>query len=103
MKRCSKDAILVKFARTAAAVIIGSLLYTPPAFAELDIHEVQPWPIDSPTQLVIWGLGFDNPEILFGTHAVPLIIDDSEGNDSEGNMCTRWFGVFVGSVPGLDK
>ena len=37
------------------------------------IQEVQPWPVESPTQLVIWGEQFgSNPEIFLGTSSAPL-------------------------------
>ena len=43
------------------------------AQAAPQIQEVQPWPVDSPTQLVIWGEQFgDNPEIFLGTSSAPL-------------------------------
>ncbi|RKZ04849.1 collagen-like protein, partial [Candidatus Fermentibacteria bacterium] len=52
---------------------MSSLLYAPLAFAEPKIHEVQPYPIDAPEDLVIWGKGFgEDPMIYFGTYPDPL-------------------------------
>ncbi len=94
MKRCSKDAS--RITKSLGVIIVGSLLYSPWAFAELEIYEVQPWPIDSPTQLVIWGHGFDDMsqlEIMFGTHPDALTIADPD------NLC---FDTVGSPAPPLD-
>ncbi len=44
------------------------------SFAAPKIHEVQPYPYESPSNLVIWGSGFDDPQVYFGTHPNPLVI-----------------------------
>ncbi|HEY9029982.1 MAG TPA: collagen-like protein [Kangiella sp.] len=53
---------------------LGLLVSAQLTFAAPKIHEVQPYPYESPTNLVIWGSGFDDPQVYFGTHADPLVI-----------------------------
>ncbi|WP_223669086.1 DUF7467 domain-containing protein [Kangiella shandongensis] len=53
---------------------LGLLLGSQLSFAGPKIHEVQPYPAAEPTNLVIWGTGFDDPSIYFGTHPDPLVI-----------------------------
>ncbi|MBD3654003.1 collagen-like protein [Kangiella sp.] len=53
---------------------LGLLVSAQLSFAAPKIHEVQPYPYESPTNLVIWGSGFDDPEVYFGTHPNPLVI-----------------------------
>ena len=78
MKRRCNIAILPKIATLVGGALLGSLLYAPLAFAETKIHEVQPWPNDGPTQLIIWGTDFG--PVNWGD-GVPA--DDSEPADSE--------------------
>ena len=50
------------------------------AYAAPHIEEVQPWPIDGPQQLVIWGNDFGvDPQIFFGTSSTPLVISADQG------------------------
>jgi hypothetical protein len=55
-------------------IVISSFIYSPYVFAVPKIHEVQPYPITAPIQLAIWGTGFNDPEIFFGTYSTPLTI-----------------------------
>ena len=70
-----------------SSLAIGLLLASQVGAAAPKIHEVQPYPSDSPTNLVIWGVGFDDPSIFFGTHPDPLVIsaDQSACVDMEFN------------------
>ncbi|WP_444542873.1 DUF7467 domain-containing protein, partial [Kangiella profundi] len=53
---------------------LGLLVSTQLTLAAPKIHEVQPYPYEAPSNLVIWGTGFDDPQIYFGTHSSPLVI-----------------------------
>ncbi|WP_322500059.1 DUF7467 domain-containing protein [Kangiella aquimarina] len=53
---------------------LGLLVSAQLTFAAPKIHEVQPYPYEAPSNLVIWGTGFDDPQVYFGTHASPLVI-----------------------------
>jgi hypothetical protein len=60
-------------------LVVGSVLlssaFPSVGLAETKIEEIQPWPIDAPTQLIIWGTQFgQSPEFHFGTSATPLIV-----------------------------
>ncbi|AKE51988.1 collagen-like protein [Kangiella geojedonensis] len=70
-----------------SSLAIGLLLASQIGATAPKIHEVQPYPSDSPTNLVIWGVGFDSPSIYFGTHTDPLAIsaDQSACVDMEFN------------------
>ena len=70
-----------------SSLAIGLLLASQIGATAPKIHEVQPYPSDSPTNLVIWGVGFDSPSIYFGTHPDPLAIsaDQSACVDMEIN------------------
>ncbi|WP_223579283.1 DUF7467 domain-containing protein [Kangiella taiwanensis] len=72
---------------TQSILGIGLLLISYTGAAAPKIHEVQPYPSDAPTNLVIWGAGFDDPSIFFGTHPDPLVIsaDQSACVDMEFN------------------
>ena len=70
--------------------LVVFLLVSPLAFAETKIHEVQPWAIDAPTQLIIWGTEFgpiysdldpalDTPKIHFGTESDHLRVAFDQG------------------------
>ncbi|ACV26582.1 collagen-like protein [Kangiella koreensis] len=50
-------------------LVSAQLIYAAPK-----IHEVQPYPHDAPTNLVIWGTGFEDPQVYFGTYPNPLVI-----------------------------
>ena len=76
---CRNDAILSRIAKIVGGGLIGVLFYSPAAFAEPKILEVQPWPTDAPTQLIIWGTDFGpvddvlgTPMIHFGTESTAL-------------------------------
>ena len=72
---------------TQSILGFGLLLISYTGAAAPKIHEVQPYPSDAPTNLVIWGAGFDDPSIFFGTHPDPLVIsaDQSACVDMEFN------------------
>ena len=53
---------------------LGLLVSAQLIYAAPKIHEVQPYPYDQPTNLVIWGLGFDDPQVYFGTYPNPLVL-----------------------------
>ncbi|MHC9510407.1 DUF7467 domain-containing protein [Kangiella sp. M94] len=55
-------------------VAIGLLMSAQHIYAAPKIHEVQPYPYETPTNLVIWGSGFEDPQVYFGTHPDPLVI-----------------------------
>ena len=58
MQQKNNGAILSRSALLIWSTFLSSILYTSTAFAEPKITEVQPMPIDSPTQLVIYGADF---------------------------------------------
>ena len=47
-----------RIAAIVGCALIVSLLFSPLAMGETKIQEVQPWPNDAPTQLIIWGTEF---------------------------------------------
>jgi hypothetical protein len=74
-----------KTATLVGAAICSSLLLAGQAFAAPKIHEVQPWPIDAPEQLIIWGNDFgpvdsgaDTPMFHFGTSTAGLDVADDQ-------------------------
>ena len=95
--------------KSSVRFVLSSLLlvlFTQHAIAETKIHEVQPYPIDAPVQLVIWGTEFgDNPQIYFGTHPVPLEIDLSSllcgdmRNDPAPPIAPDGFDCVVADLP----
>ena len=78
VKKRYNSEILSGIAPLTYGTILIFLLYTPWAFAELLIHEVQPHPIDAPERLVIWGTDFNNPEVLFGTYPSALALSTDQ-------------------------
>ena len=74
MKERSNNAILPKIATFVGGTIICSLAFTTTALAGYLsplIMEVQPVPLDNPTQLVVYGRNFGvDPQFTFGTGRV---------------------------------
>ncbi len=76
-----------KWLRSAPLALIIFVLCSPFAMGETKIQEVQPWPTDEPTQLIVYGTEFgtifrgaaidgsqDTPQIHFGTQMESLRI-----------------------------
>ncbi len=83
-----------KFVSVVGSMLLG-IVFTSASFAETKIEEVQPWPIDAPTQLIIWGTDFgDSPEFHFGTQEPPLVISGDQ------SLCPTPLG---GEAPPLDS
>ena len=85
-------------------------LFTQYAIADTKIHEVQPYPIEAPEQLVVWGTNFgDNPEIFFGTHPDPLVIDvssplcDAMRNNPAPPIAPTGFDCVVTDLPSVNN
>ncbi|MCW9028739.1 MAG: collagen-like protein, partial [Kangiella sp.] len=55
-------------------IVLSLLVSTQLIYAAPKIHEVQPYPYEAPSNLVIWGTGFDDPQVYFGTHLDPLVV-----------------------------
>ena len=76
VSRTVNPASPLRIAPIVGCALIVFLLFSPLAMGETKIQEVQPWPPNAPTQLIIWGTGFgdidpvlDTPMILFGTES----------------------------------
>ncbi len=84
-KRCHTP-VRKRLVMQIGGALFGSLLLSPAAFADeegpIEILEVQPLPLDAPTQLVVWAAGLDldaNPMFMLGTWQPALDIADDQG------------------------